>query len=285
MKKFNKIGNRIQLHLLEEEELLVNQGNEERLEFFRTKKARASELLEGFVRNKVLDDGSLRAVVGIDDFGMPVFWDITKGNLLIYGKAILGAAALGGFLPLLSLLRFSKKELIYYCITRERMSEIFMADECCKGWGIVTEGNCGEVLEALLRELEQRQTMPAEEVEKLPYILIVFAGGDDIISAYWPWYQKLFSAIFTQGKTLRIACVLGTGSLSKNPCFYWYGDSFSACLLEKDCDLGERYALSEEGHRYLRQQEKSFMNNNNRVLYCDDKTETVVGTEYLLALL
>ena len=115
-----------------------------------------TKILDRFAQSSVFDDTSLRAVVKTDDCGMPVFWDITKGNLLLYGNAIHGVVALSGFLPLLRLLRVSENELIYYYISEGRVSEIFAEDQCCKGCGIVTEGNCRKVLEALSQEVERR---------------------------------------------------------------------------------------------------------------------------------
>ena len=279
MKKLEEIEKRIQQHLLAEEERLVSQNDEDLLEYLRKIKEKSAELLERFAHHKVFEDRALRAVVGFGEDGVPRYWNLKEGNLLVCGPASGGLVAQGNLLALLSLCRFSEEELNWFYVARESARGFFAEDSHCRGSGALWRGNCGEALASLRAEIDKRAEMSKKLLEKQPYIIVAFAGIDESLSRYWQQYRKLFSVIFTQGAKLKIACVLSTGAPMQNSCFYWFRNSFTAYLLGRACDLGRLYCPHEQGHVFLAKNNSA---TSGRALYCSGEDETVVETYRLV---
>ena len=275
MAKLEKIEKKVQQYFLAEEERLISQGEESRLEYFRKMQEKSEELFARFAHHKVFEDRSLRAVVGFGEDGVPRYWNPKEGNLLVCGPASGGFVAQGNLLALLSLCRFSEEELHWFYVARESASGFFAEDSHCKGSGALWQGNCGEAFASLRAEIDKRLAMSEELLGKQPYSIVVFAGIDESLSRYWLQYRKLFSQIFTQGEKLKTACILATGAPMKNPCYYWFRDSFSAYLLGQVCDLGEKSCPHEQGRDFLA---KNNSVTSGRALYCSGEDETVVET-------
>ncbi len=279
MAKLEKIEKKVQQYFLAEEERLTSQGEESRLKYFRKIKEKSAELLEKFAHHKVFEDRSLRAVVGFGEDGVPRYWNLKEGNLLACGPASGGLVAQGNLLALLSLCRFSEEELNWFYVARESARGFFAEDDHCRGSGTLWQGNCGEALASLRAEIDKRSAMSEELLGKQPYSIVVFAGIDESLSRYWLQYRKLFSVIFTQGAKLKISCILATGAPMKNPCFYWFRNSFTSYLLGQMCDLGGRYCLHEQGSRFLA--ENNPATSGCALYYCGEE-ETAVETYRLV---
>ena len=279
MAKIEKIEKKVQQYFLAEEERLISQGEESRLEYFRKMQEKSEELFARFAQHKVFEDRSLRAVVGFGEDGAPRYWNLKEGNLLVCGPASGGLVAQGDLLALLSLCRFSEEELNWFYVARESARGFFAEDDHCRGSGALWQGNCGEAFASLRAEIDKRSAMSEKLLEKQPYSIVVFAGIDESLSRYWLQYRKLFSQIFTQGEKLKTACILATGAPMKNPCYYWFRDSFSVYLLGQACDLGEKSCLHEQGRRFLA---KNNSVTSGRALYCCEEEETAVETYRLV---
>lgn len=279
METLEEIEKKVQRYFLAEEERLISQGEESRLEYFREMQEKSAELLERFAHHKVFEDRALRAVVGFGGDGAPRYWNPKEGNLLVCGPASGGLVAQGNLLALLSLCRFSEEELNWFYVARECARGFFAEDSHCRGSGALWQGNCSEAFASLRAEIDKRLAMSEELLEKQPYVIVIFAGIDESLSRYWLQYRKLFSQIFTQGEKLKISCILSTGSPMKNPCYYWFRDSFSAYLLGQMCDLGEKSCLHEQGRRFLAKNNPA---TSGRALYCNGEDETVVETYRLV---
>lgn len=122
MAKLEKIEKKVQQYFLAEEERLISQGEESRLEYFRKMQEKSEELFARFAHHKVFEDRSLRAVVGFGEDGVPRYWNPKEGNLLVCGPASGGFVAQGNLLALLSLCRFSEEELHWFDVARESAS-------------------------------------------------------------------------------------------------------------------------------------------------------------------
>ena len=279
MREFEETEERIRQYFYAEEERFSSRGDESHLEYFREKKAKAEEFFARLARHKVFEDGTFRAVVGFGEDGTPRYWEPRKGNLLVSGLASGDLVGQGDSLVLLSLCRFPESELNWFYVARENARGFFAEDKRCRGSGALWQGNCGEAFASLRSEIDKRLAMPEDKLEKQPYIIVVFAGIDESLRSYWLQYRKLFSEIFTQGRKLKTACMLATGAPLKNPCFYWFGNSFSAYLLGHACDLGGRYLLHEQGNRFLTENNSV---TSGRALYCCGEEETVVETYRLV---
>lgn len=279
MEKFEEIEKKVQQYFLAEEERLTRQGEESRLEYFRKMQEKSAELFAGFARHKVFEDRALRAVVGFGEDGIPRYWNPKEGNLLVCGPASGGFAAQGNLLALLSLCRFSEEELNWFYVARERARGFFAEDDHCRESGSLWQGNCGEAFASLRAEIDKRSAMSEELLAKQPYVIVIFAGIDESLSRYWLRYRKLFSAIFTQGEKLKMACILATGAPMKNPCFYWFRDRFSVYLLGQACDLGEKSCPHEQGRSFLAKNNPA---TSGSALYCCGEEETAVETYRLV---
>lgn len=249
------------------------------MEYFRKIKEKSAELLERFAHHKVFEDRALRAVVGFGEDGAPRYWNLKEGNLLVCGPASGGLVAQGNLLALLSLCRFSEEELNWFYVARESARGFFAENSHCRGSGALWQGNCGEAFASLRAEIDKRLAMSEELLEKQPYVIVIFAGIDESLSRYWLQYRKLFSQIFTQGEKLKMACILATGAPMKNPCFYWFRNSFSVYLLGQVCDFGEKNYPHEQGRDFLAKNNSA---TSGRALYCSGEDETAVETYRLV---
>lgn len=249
------------------------------MEYFRKMQEKSEELFARFAHHKVFEDRSLRAAVGFGEDGVPRYWNLKEGNLLVCGPASGGLVAQGNLLALLSLCRFSEEELNWFYVARECAHGFFAEDDHCRESGALWQGNCGEAFASLRAEIDKRSAMSEKLLEKQPYVIVIFAGIDESLSRYWLQYRKLFLQIFTQGEKLKMACILATGAPMKNPCYYWFRDSFSAYLLGHACDLGGRYCLHEQRSRFLAENNPA---TSGCVLYCCGEEETAVETYRLV---
>ena len=173
MAKLEKIEKKVQQYFLAEEERLISQGEESRLEYFRKMQEKSEELFARFAHHKVFEDRSLRAVVGFGEDGVLRYWNPKEGNLLVCGPASGGFVAQGNLLALLSLCRFSEEELHWFYVARESASGFFAEDSHCKGSGALWQGNCGEAFASLRAEIDKRLAMSEELLGKTPEELTV----------------------------------------------------------------------------------------------------------------
>lgn len=128
-----KSKKKVQQYFLAEEERLISQGEESRLEYFRKMQEKSEELFARFAHHKVFEDRSLRAVVGFGEDGVPRYWNPKEGNLLVCGPASGGFVAQGNLLALLSLCRFSKRNCIGFTLRGKAQAAFLRRTAIAKG--------------------------------------------------------------------------------------------------------------------------------------------------------
>ena len=194
-------------------------------------KDKALSALKLFECPQVAQNSALQAVVGFSEDNTPLFWDMTKGNLLATCFTGVGMNYMGSTTVLVSLiLRFTPKELQYYLLVDEYAPEYLRRNEHCAGnASIMFEKmekyfNC---LEELEKQLKYRATLSADELSKLPFLLVVLGN---------PWryfsdgnikrFGELFSLLLRDGKRLRAACMMTTTRFEYESVYHMNKDAF-----------------------------------------------------------
>ena len=136
-------------------------------------KNKALYALSLFECPQVAKNSAMQAVVGFSEDNTPLFWDMTKGNLLATCFTGVGMNYMGSTTVLVSLiLRFTPEEFKYYLLVDEYAPKYLRCDEHCAGnvSAMFEERekyfNC---LEELEKQLKYRATLSADELSKLPF--------------------------------------------------------------------------------------------------------------------
>lgn len=277
MERMEKIQMRVDLQYQAVLRRMLENGNSD-YRYFMEREKKLSGIFSALSREGVFGDPSFRAVVGVDEEGRAKYWDLTEGNLLLCGDVVGNLVSQGSQLALLSLFRFSEKELICFSVCREERRSGFLTEDgrCRSSASSFGKGNCADMFEALRAETEKRLGMSESERQSQPYVLAIFAGIDMAIRHYWREYRDMFSAVFTRGKELKTACVLAAESPMENPCFYWFKDFFPVYLLGRERALFG-YVPGERGRAFLAENARDSVR-SERALYCRGGEETVVET-------
>ena len=195
-------------------------------------KDRALHALPLFKCPQVAQNSVMQAVVGFSEDNTPLFWDMTEGNLLATCFTGVGMNYMGSTTVLVSLiLRFTPEEFKYYLLVDEYAPKYLRCDEHCAGnvSAMFEERekyfNC---LEELEKQLKYRATLSADELSKLPFLLVVLGN---------PWryfsdgnikrFGELFSLLLREGKRLRAACMMTTTRFEYESVYHRNKDAFS----------------------------------------------------------
>ena len=200
------------------------------------RKEEALRALSLFACPHVAENTALQAIVGFDERNMPLFWDMTEGNLLAACKTGVAMNYMGCTTALLSLiLRFTKEEFRYYLFTDDMAPHYLRKNEHCAGSvSALFEGReeYFRSLEKLFDELNYRNALSETELKKQPFLLVVFGNacrfhGDKEIERF----RAMFSLLFRQGKRLRVACMVMTTRFELEFLYHRYKDTFSCFVV------------------------------------------------------
>ena len=189
-------------------------------------KDKTLQILPLFMCPQVAENTGMQAVVGFEAGNVPQFWDMTEGNLLVTRRGGIGISHKGCITVLVSLiLRFTKEEFQYYLFTESPVSRYLQNNEHCAGDDYSSFVN-------LFDELNYRKTLSEAELQKQPFLLIVFGNAyrcfDD---NEFESFRELFSLLFRQGKRLRVACMMMTQLVLREFLYYHYQDTFSCFVV------------------------------------------------------
>lgn len=199
------------------------------------RKEEALRALPLFACPHVAENTALQAIVGFDERNMPLFWDMTEGNLLAACKTGVAMNYMGCTTALLSLiLRFTKEEFRYYLFTDDMAPHYLRKNEHCAGSASAMFERQEDYLrpfEKLFDELNYRNALSETELKKQPFLLVVFGNGcrfhgDKEIERF----RAMFSLLFRQGKRLRVACMVMTTRFELEFLYHRYRETFS-CLI------------------------------------------------------
>lgn len=201
-----------------------------------TRKEEALRALSLFACPQIAENSAMQAVVGFDEKNAPLFWDMTKGNLLATCKTGVAMNYMGCTTALLSLiLRFTKEEFQYYLFTDDLAPNYLRINEQCAGSvSALFEGReeYFRSLEKLFDELNYRNALSEAELKQQPFLLVVFGNacrfhGDKEIERF----RAMFSLLFRQGKRLRIACMVMTTRFELEFLYHRYKETFSCFVV------------------------------------------------------
>ena len=196
------------------------------------RKEEALRALSLFMCPQVMENSALHAVVGFDDTLTPQFWDMTEGNLLATCKTGAAMNYMGCTTVLISLiLRFPKEEFQYYLLTDEFAPNYLRKDEHCAGSvSVLFEGeeDYFRSLEKLIDELNYRNALSEAELNKQPFLLVVFGNACRFFADNeFESFRDLLSLLFRQGKRLRVACMVMTTRFESEFLYHRYRENFS----------------------------------------------------------
>lgn len=195
-------------------------------------KDKALSALKLFECPQVAQNSALQAVVGFREDNTPLFWDMTKGNLLATCFTGVGMNYMGSTTVLISLiLRFTSEEFKYYLLVDEYAPKYLRCDEHCAGNASAmyeNRENYFNCLEELDKQLKYRATFSADELGKLPFLLVVLGNpwryfSDEDIKRF----SGIFSLLLREGKRLRVSCILNTTRLEDELIYHMNKDAFS----------------------------------------------------------
>ena len=185
---------------------------------------------------QVADNTSMQAVVGFDDNNMPLFWDMTEGNLLATCWTGIGMNYMGCTTVLVSLLlRFTKEEFQYYLFADDMAPNYLRENEHCAGsvnelfyW----EEDYFRSLENLSAELNYRNTLSGDELKKKPFLLVIFGNVcRRIYNKDIERFRAMFSLLVRQGRRLRAACMVATTHFEDEFLYHDYKETFSCFIV------------------------------------------------------
>lgn len=200
---------------------------------------------------QIIENTAMQAVVGFDGSNVPLFWDMTEGNLLATCWTGLGMNYMGCATVLVSLLlRFPKEEFQYYLFTDDFAPHYLRKNGHCAGsTSAMFEGeeDCFRSLEKLFDELNYRNALSETALKKQPFLLVVFGNmcrfrGDKEIERF----RAMFSLLFRQGKRLRAACMVATTRFEYEFLYHDYKETFSCFIVGRtDQDTAKQLLKSD----------------------------------------
>lgn len=237
------------------------------------RKEEALRALSLFTCLQVAENSALHAVVGFDDNNVPQFWDMTEGNLLATCKTGVAMNYMGCMTILVSLLlRFAKEEFQYYLFTDEFVPNYLRENEFCAGNDSALFDKREvyySTLEKIFNELNYRKTLSEAELEKQPFLLVVFGNAYRFFDDNEEIYHELFSLLFRQRKRLRVACMVMTTRFEREFLYHQYKDTFSCFVVGSTYPETAEELLQNDIPDWLidgrRTDKFLFQNNGNRV--------------------
>ena len=194
------------------------------------------------LKSTLSDCNVSKAVVGLDDEGTPIFWDMEKGNLLAAASMGTSMDYLSCCLPIFSMtLRFSPNEFQFFYLSDDCYSLAKMFPEYCRGESYRFTKNKNEICGKIVDELQYRSRLEKKELAKEPFLLI--AIGNPYMSTAGTeknLVDKMLELLMTSDRRLRCAVMMMTRYFEEDPYYCYYQDRFKYILLGR-CD--ERHSL------------------------------------------
>jgi hypothetical protein len=183
-----------------------------------------------------------KSVVGLDNEGHPIFWDMAKGNLL--AAASMGTAIdyLSCCLPIFSMtMCFSPNEFQFFYLSDDCYSLAAMFPEYCRGEACHFTKNKNEICGRIVDELQYRSRLEKNELEKKPFLLIVIGNPyRSTAGAEKHLIDKMLDILMTSAQRLRCSFMMMTRHFEEDPYYCYYQGRFKYVLLGH-CD--ERHSL------------------------------------------
>ena len=211
-----------------------------------------------------------KTVVGLDDEGTPIFWDMEKGNLLAAASMGTSMDYLSCCLPIFSMtLRFSPDEFQFFYLSDDCYSLAKMFPEYCRGESYRFTKNKNEICGKIVDELQYRSRLERNELKKEPFLLI--AIGNPYMStagAEKHLVDKMLELLMTSTQCLRCSVMMMTRHFEEDPYYCYYQDRFKYILLGRYDErhsivfLGNRDASQKEIMRDAYPWEKAFRSEN-----------------------
>lgn len=187
---------------------------------------------------QVAENTSMQAVVGFNDSNVPLFWDMSEGNLLATRWTGFAMNYMGCTTVLVSLLlRFTKEKFQYYLFSNDLAPNYLRRNEHCAGsvnsfpyW----EEDYFLSLEHLSVELNYRNTLSEDELNMKPFLLVIFGNACCCISNKdIERFREMFSLLLRQGKRLHAACMIMTTRFEDEFLYHEYKETFSCFIVGK----------------------------------------------------
>ena len=200
------------------------------------------------LKSTLSDCNVSKAVVGLDDEGTPIFWEMEKGNLLAAASMGTSIDYLSCCLPIFSMtLRFSPDEFQFFYLSDDCYSLGKMFPEYCRGESYRFTKNKNEICGKIVDELQYRSRLERNELKKEPFLLIAIgnpyrstAGTEKNL------VDKMLELLMTSAQCLRCSVMMMTRHFEEDPYYCYYQDRFKYILLGR-CD--ERHSLVFLGNR------------------------------------
>ena len=248
------------------------------------------------LKNTLADCDVTKSVVGLDDEGNPILWDMEKGNLLAAASMGTSMDYLSCCLPIFSMtLRFSPDEFQFFYLSDDCYRLAKMFPEYCRGESCRFTNNKNEICGKIVDELQYRSRLERNELKKEPFLLI--AIGNPYMStagAEKHLVDKMFELLMTSAQRLRCAVMMMTRHFEEDPYYCYYQDRFKYILLGR-CDerhslvfLGNRDASKKQIMRDAYPWEKAFRRENKspwfyglKCFLLHDDRKQLIHTPYL----
>ncbi len=201
-------------------------------------KQEALNVLKLFECAQIAENTSMQAVVGFNDSNVPLFWDMSQGNLLATRWTGFAMNYMGCTTVLVSLLlRFTKEKFQYYLFSNDLAPNYLRRNEHCAGsvnsfpyW----EEDYFLSLEHLSVELNYRNTLSEDELNMKPFLLVIFGNACCCISNKdIERFREMFSLLLRQGKRLHAACMIMTTRFEDEFLYHEYKETFSCFIVGK----------------------------------------------------
>lgn len=166
---------------------MLNKENFEKFRAFgeahKDERVRAAydKVLNALTQEEVLSNENMQAVIGFDENGKPVFWDLEKDDLLSTCACGEGTYMYGQDLPIMSLeLRFGKDKFAYYTLAGDGAFwwNKSIDNQCLGFLGALyqrhNKSNASEYVNGLISIVKDRLNMAEEQLAKEPFLLFVF---------------------------------------------------------------------------------------------------------------
>ena len=243
----------------------------------------ALRTLSLLARSQMVENQALEAVVGFED-DSPRFWNMSATNLIASTSTGEGMNYCGFTTVIVSLiLRFTREQFQYYLLTDEAAPSFLQNDgHCvCSASSMFDKAEVNiSCLEGLYAELKYRQNLSAEELEKLPFLLVVFGEPqrlEDVCNyVKYPHLDDIFGLLCRCGKQLRATCMLTTRRLEREQLYFRFADAFT-CRLAGTVDMYSVKKLMPDAVRLMAPGDER---DRKKYIFCDGCAHYVVRTHH-----
>lgn len=183
-------------------------------------KADALSTIDKIVNAENEDACKMPAIVGFDEVGNAVYWDMMDGSILASADTGVAMNYTGFATAIVSaILNYSVDEFRYYLATDELAPKFLREDEHCIAYTSVfgkSQTTIDEILSAIDKEVKKRKLLSQDELKKEPFLLVAF-GNLCHFDIDYVENKELFKSIIEHGGELRIACFVATSRLRIEP--------------------------------------------------------------------